>query len=455
MPPLRVESLRGRRIVHLEAPPGAIRTHLGNLRSRGGLWALNHSATTAAMASPYHSPPHSPRVTIAGTDSRKISSSDDSKSESQSKSQSLSSSHAAATVIPIRHSLRDRSNTCPDRFNSRSVVNRRRAETTSAQSSESSKSHRSPLPGHLAHIAECHELHHERQSESPPSHPFAPSHTPHAAHTPYTTYAPSAPIPIPPRKKSPARPVTPLTAREPKGHYFPLHGITPAKPKPEVSLRPYHSRTGNRLPHSHSQNKSQSVTTDLTSMSPRPAQPAYRPSSPLVPSMPIPIPRNDHQQKVRRPAHNLNLTGLPKFHPANFSHAESNTPLSPRSARLHPLQSRTRHASEVQQQLHQYQRDVVNYATRQSAQNPKPTSPRLAPLGSPGGPMTPLMLEAQGDYLLARSEVPPSGFKEGDGRELVERLVRRENERRAHPEARSGSLSPAVSPAVSPAGGRV
>ena len=75
--------------------------------------------------------------------------------------------------------------------------------------------------------------------------------------------------------------------------------------------------------------------------------------------------------------------------------------------------------------------------------------------------MTPLALEAQGDYLLAGSSIggtPASSFKEGDGRDMVERLVQRENERRNHPEARSGSvspaLSPAISPAVSPAGGR-
>ena len=70
--------------------------------------------------------------------------------------------------------------------------------------------------------------------------------------------------------------------------------------------------------------------------------------------------------------------------------------------------------------------------------------------------MTPFMLEGAGDYLIAGSGSLPAGFKEGDGREFVERLVRRENERRSHPEARPGSVSPALSlsPAVSPAGGR-
>lgn len=70
--------------------------------------------------------------------------------------------------------------------------------------------------------------------------------------------------------------------------------------------------------------------------------------------------------------------------------------------------------------------------------------------------MTPLILEGASDYLVAGSSSLPAGLKEGDGRDFVERLVRRENERKSYPEARSGSVSPALSlsPAVSPAGGR-
>ena len=101
--------------------------------------------------------------------------------------------------------------------------------------------------------------------------------------------------------------------------------------------------------------------------------------------------------------------------------------------------------------LHQYQRDLVANAGKYA----KPSPPRLTPLRSPGEPMTPLMLEGQGDYLCAGSA---SLSPKGDGREMVERLIRRENERRIHPEANAGSvspaMSPAVSPAVSPAGGR-
>ena len=70
--------------------------------------------------------------------------------------------------------------------------------------------------------------------------------------------------------------------------------------------------------------------------------------------------------------------------------------------------------------------------------------------------MTPFMLEDASDYLIAGSSTLPAGSKDGEAREFVERLVRRENERRNCPEARSGSVSPALSSssAVSPAGGR-
>ena len=65
--------------------------------------------------------------------------------------------------------------------------------------------------------------------------------------------------------------------------------------------------------------------------------------------------------------------------------------------------------------------------------------------------MTPLMLEGHDDYILAGSSALASGLKASEGREYVERLVQKENERRSHPEARSDNLSPTSSPAVSPA----
>lgn len=192
-------------------------------------------------------------------------------------------------------------------------------------------------------------------------------------------------------------------------------------------------------------------------MSPRSETSRYRPSSPLSPKMPVPLPSINSSQKARAPAQRLNLAGLPKYHPANFPSRDSSpappSPLSSRSMTSQPFHGR---GSDAKQQLLQYQRDLINNTTKtsrsllSSSVSSKPSPPRLNPLRSPGGPMTPFMLEATGDYLAAGSSSLPAGFKEGDGRDFVERLVRRENERKKYSEARAGS----VSPAVSPAGGR-
>ncbi|CAF9906974.1 MAG: hypothetical protein ALECFALPRED_003032 [Alectoria fallacina] len=176
--------------------------------------------------------------------------------------------------------------------------------------------------------------------------------------------------------------------------------------------------------------------------------------------MPVPLPSINSSQKARAPAQRLNLAGLPKYHPANFPSRDSSpAPPSPLSSRSQPFPGR---GSDAKQQLLQYQRDLINNTTKTSRSllspsiSSKLSPPRLNPLRSPGGPMTPFVLEATGDYLAARSGSLPAGFKEGDGREFVERLVRRENERKNYPEARARSVSPALSlsPAVSPAGGR-
>ena len=259
----------------------------------------------------------------------------------------------------------------------------------------------------------------------------------------------SKPIPIPRHSKiGSEHPVIPLTARP--------------RPPAYLSDRASKSRTPDDSPHSsYSSDEYEYVQYPDTrpksrksfSMSPRPGQKStFRPSSPLA--KPIAIPPNENQQKARqrRAATNLNLSGLPKYHPANFPTSQDNTPLSPRSAGALSAQNPSRLGSDAQQKLHKYQRDVVASATRRSGMNlAKPTSPRLIPMGSPAEAMTPMMLEGQGDYLTAGSNMSPSAFKnEQEARKMVEQMVQKENERRSHPEARAGSLSPAVSPAVSP-----
>ena len=261
----------------------------------------------------------------------------------------------------------------------------------------------------------------------------------------------SAPIAIPPRKDEIDRPVTPLSGRP--------RDFTHSNSVEYQALKARYSAQFSESSSDKSVSPSQNRFAESSTMTPRGSQ-QLPPSSPLSPSRPHSTFPNEQRKAPRRPQQKLNLAGLGKYHPANFQkNVDPNAPLSSRNARGITSQSR---GSDAQQKLHQYQRDVVANFTRasQSAHSPNftsttPVSPRLVPLGSPGGPITPLMLENQSDYLVAGSGLAASS---PGGRQLVERLVQKENERRQHhPDARSKSLSPAISPnispAVSPAGG--
>ena len=278
-----------------------------------------------------------------------------------------------------------------------------------------------------------------------------PEHLPSLAESPLEK--PSAPIDIPSRTLAQGRlsVPTPLTARAPQGDYF--TSWSRAEPRISDSLTPYYSsRTKNP-----SCNRDPSATPrGFTPMSSRSELSSYRPSSPFCSKMSAPLPSIDNGQKLKLPAQ------LPKYHPANFrsrvSSPSSPSLLSSRSAASQPRSGR---ASDAKQQLLQYQRDVlkstakISHSQLSSSVSSKPSPPRLNPLRSPAGPMTPFMLEGPSDYLAAGSSSLPITSKESDNGEFVERLVHRENER-CHPEARSGSVSPVLclSPAVSPAGGR-
>ena len=306
-------------------------------------------------------------------------------------------------------------------------------------------------------------------SKQPPLHLHLPSNAGSASHSPeslspraeFPSERPSAPIDIPLRRKpqgQASRPTTPLTARAPQGEYF--TSWQKAEPRINESLIPYYSSRAKKPCDNQTPS---SVQRGFAHMSPRSESPRYRPSSPLSPKMSTPQPLISNSKKAKVPAQGLNLAGLPKYHPANFPSSDSSpAPPAPLSSRSITSQPRSGRGSDPKQQLLQYQRDIINNTARtshsllSSSVGSKPTPPRLNPLGSPSGPMTPLMLENSNDYLAAGSSFLAAGSKEVDGRDFVERLVRQENERRNHPEARSGSVSPALSlsPAVSPAGGR-
>lgn len=281
-------------------------------------------------------------------------------------------------------------------------------------------------------------------------------------------HAPSAPIPIPSRQKS-TGPTTPLTARESKGGHFPFIALSPAEPATGRKSRKYFqhhlvsasastiaaasaSSTDRQNSSSVQPKEAQRTVKKMPTMHDQPL-PCYNPSTPFSPGTPLsPLqPMNQNPHLPRRAGKNLHLTSLPRFHPANYQSVESSPTTTYRGSRSSVPQ---RPGSDASQQLHQYRRDLVDSATMsaRSLLSPKlgkPSPPRLHPLGSPG-PVTPLMLESQDDYLMGGSTISPRSFTANEGRELVDRLISEENDRIKHP----GIHSARHSPAVSPAGGR-
>ena len=296
------------------------------------------------------------------------------------------------------------------------------------------------------------------------------AHSKEIQHTPPPVsyeHTPSNPIPIPSRKRSPSRPTTPLTARVEQGNFFPSnYYITPRKSH-IPGLRRGENQGERQFQSGRSEDTEQSPTlahfSPARSINMRRGQTTsmYTPTSPLSPTMPAPPVPSTHQAhaKNRRtaPAANLRLASLPRFHPANFPSNDfpSSSVTSPRSSRQPSSQFPPRPLSEAQIQLQQYQRDLITKTSRtaQVVLSPtlemKPNPPRLHPLGSPG-PVTPMMLEGQGDYMTAGargSNNNPGTVR--DEREMVEKMIQQENERRNYP-----GREERISPAVSPAGGR-
>jgi len=81
-------------------------------------------------------------------------------------------------------------------------------------------------------------------------------------------------------------------------------------------------------------------------------------------------------------------------------------PSKHKQGKREPSSGHERKPSDVKRQLQQYQRDMIVAARITQAAgggpSPKPKSPQLLPLGSPG-PITPFELEEeQGGYMLAR-----------------------------------------------------
>ncbi|KAL2008166.1 hypothetical protein VTN00DRAFT_8148 [Thermoascus crustaceus] len=237
------------------------------------------------------------------------------------------------------------------------------------------------------------------------------------------------PIPRPPSTRSfDDLPITPLTGRFDKGHFFPHaehHPVSSRNTSPVEKKRSRGSRTSSR-PKSeirmHSDGSTQVYS--LPSTMPQPGRPASPHSS------------RSRPQNSPKSAPTINLGNLPKFHPAvyqssNVSHHSTSQPPSPVQQRPQTY----RMSSASRDALRQYREFVTSTAFPRngSISSTRPSAPRLDPLGSPG-PVTPLALEEEGGYLVAGA-VNSSEVASGDNRtsgpspELIEKLIQRENER--------------------------
>jgi hypothetical protein len=141
----------------------------------------------------------------------------------------------------------------------------------------------------------------------------------------------------------------------------------------------------------------------------------YMPTSPLSPKLPSSSRPLSPQHTTSRPSQsrstsrNLHMT-LPRYHPANFglgNHAASNTSsvaATPSSAVQSPAITLNRVNAPLQidspRSMRDRQREMLENVRISSmmASQQKPGAPKLNPLGSPKGPVTPLALEEGGDY---------------------------------------------------------
>ncbi|OAL32186.1 hypothetical protein AYO20_07954 [Fonsecaea nubica] len=118
---------------------------------------------------------------------------------------------------------------------------------------------------------------------------------------------------------------------------------------------------------------------------------------------------------------------LPRFHPANFGHLDSPaTPATPSSTVQSPAITLNRVTQPVVLEsprlMREKQREFIERTTLSakiaaSSMGIKPGAPRLDPLGSPKGPVTPLALEEGDDYfqVAGAGKVSPAGSP-GPGR---------------------------------------
>ncbi|RMD41170.1 hypothetical protein DV735_g3928, partial [Chaetothyriales sp. CBS 134920] len=136
----------------------------------------------------------------------------------------------------------------------------------------------------------------------------------------------------------------------------------------------------------------------------------YTPTSPLSPKLsgnnrPMsPQPGVQRAGQMRKQSRNLNMA-LPRYQPSDFNQSSGGATASPRiqsptltlNLSTQPMQL---DSARVMREKHQEFLDSVRLSAKFAASPfcQKPRSPRLDPLGSPKGPVTPLALEEGTGY---------------------------------------------------------
>lgn len=130
----------------------------------------------------------------------------------------------------------------------------------------------------------------------------------------------------------------------------------------------------------------------------RPASPLILTSTIAPPSL-MPATASGSSSTPRtKPSANLTLSMLPTA----MSSGTSSTTSTPPNYHHGYSHQNYAHSLSTQQKLQLHQREIITSATRANGipahlLSTGPTSPRLIPRGSPGGPVTPLMLEQEKD----------------------------------------------------------
>ncbi len=230
-------------------------------------------------------------------------------------------------------------------------------------------------------------------------------------------------------RRNPDRVPTPVSGRgDRKGHLFPVKALSPTRLSHFPSRQEDIPQTLPSPTFDHTyHHRSLSLTLSprphpLTMMHADRANARYTPTSPLSPRLEGSIrPISPQPSRARRQASRPMNIPIPKFHPLHFQ--QRDMPAASTASSHNPIINFTKHTSttESPRLMKERQRDLIDKAKMSSrfAASPhgvKPDAPRLDPLGSPKGPVTPLALEG-GDYFLLDSSretsVSPASCNEG------------------------------------------